>query len=213
MLRALSKTTGVTPYGYCYGDEGVVGATPELILAQKKSVFFTAAVAGTRHRDSPVSLLHSKKDLSEHQFVVDDLVSRLSTWGQVTVDCRQEVAAGDLVHLKTDIQLETQAEVSFFKVLEELHPTPALGAYPRESGLAWLKKQSGDRGGFGAPFGRMDEYGESTAWVGIRQLSWSKSGSRIGSGCGIVADSDFEKEWQELQFKRQSVKNLLGLCL
>jgi menaquinone-specific isochorismate synthase len=52
---------------------------------------------------------------------------------------------------------------------------------------------------------------KSLALVAIRNLLWDETGSRIGTGCGIVASSQMEKEWQELASKRDFVYDLLGI--
>jgi menaquinone-specific isochorismate synthase len=47
--------------------------------------------------------------------------------------------------------------------------------------------------------------------VAIRNIQWQDQIIRLGSGCGVVPQSDPVREWQELRAKRDSVKRLLGV--
>ena len=67
------------------------------------------------------------------------------------------------------------------------------------------------RGLFGAPFGYQAANGSSLCLVAIRNVQWSGSAVRIGSGAGILAESIFENELAELESKREQVKNLFRL--
>jgi menaquinone-specific isochorismate synthase len=213
-MALLKAPALLSPYGFWTEGRGLLGATPELLLRQESETeFLTSAVAGTRSAETKVSLLESPKDMTEHQIVVEDILQRLKMFGAVKKSKVREVAFGSIFHLKTDISLESKKPVPFFEVLQRLHPTAALGTFPREPGLQWLSEQPGglERGRFGGPFGYLDDRGWGSAWVAIRSLEWNANQSRIGSGCGIVAASQCPAEWQELQIKRESVKRNLGL--
>ncbi len=213
-MNLLKMPAQLTPYGFWALDRGLLGATPEMLLRQESETEFqTVAVAGTRSTESATSLLKSPKDLAEHQIVVEDILQRLKVFGSVKKSPVREVAFGSVFHLKTELTLTSKKPVGFFEVLKQLHPTAALGAFPRDPGLQWLSDHpsSAERGRFGAPFGYLDDRGLGSAWVAIRSLEWQGNGSRIGSGCGVVAASQLEAEWAELQLKRTTVKKNLGL--
>ena len=63
---------------------------------------------------------------------------------------------GELEHLAVDIRLDADRALDFEAVARRLHPTPALGVYPRcQEGADWLAgiDPHGERKRFGAPFG------------------------------------------------------------
>ena len=95
-----------------------------------------------------------------------------------------------------------------------MHPTPALGSFPRdESALAKLRTyrdQLDAPANFGAPFGVLVD-GAFHSVVGIRNVSWNGTDVFLPSGVGVVRESVFANEWRELSLKRESVKALLGL--
>jgi len=214
LLRRLCEApAGLTPYGYWFEECGLMGATPELLLRQESEhEFATVAVAGTRASNEPPYLLERPKDLFEHQLVIQDIEAALADIASIQTGPTREVSSGStLVHLRTN--LAVRSKESFLTLVQALHPTAALGALPRKTGLKWLQSapDSGARGPFGAPFGFFDQNGLGTAWVAIRNINWNRDGSRMGSGCGVVAESQLDLEWNELNIKRHSVKNILGL--
>lgn len=177
-------------------------------------------------------LLDDPKELEEHRLVVEDLVQRLSDkTGSISgLVSHVEVGETEALRFRQLLHLVTPLRAQFAKhqsetartLLHRLHPTPALGLAPRTVELSYLKEIDATllpspRAGFGAPFVVIgDEVTEAV--VAIRQLRWKTESDfsdrlevEILSGCGIVAASQPEKEWTELQAKRQSVGDALGL--
>lgn len=219
MIKQLLKAS---PNLYVFGSwqdgQGILGATPEVLLRQDGRTLKTMALAGTCPKDDSrerTSLLDDAKERFEHDLVVQDILQSLANYGAIQTNGPEILELPTLFHLKTDIQCEIPAgkDFSFFDACRALHPTPALGVSPRDSGYAWLKslpEQQGRRG-FGAPWGLSWSKDEALCLVAIRNIQWDSNGSRIGSGCGIVAQSDLKQEWRELSQKRNSVKKVLGL--
>jgi isochorismate synthase EntC len=170
------------------------------------------ALAGTAAVDAP-SLFESRKDVEEHEIVVRDIESRLKLLGQVARAATKEWKLAPLKHLRTDLAICGSTE--FVEAIKVLHPTPALGGAPRDSALHWLRKL-GEPGGverryFGAPFGVYDPGRSGLAVVSIRQIFWQGGRTYLPTGCGVVAKSDLRKEWEELQLKRRSVQDAMGI--
>ena len=104
--------------------------------------------------------------------------------------------------------------LDFETVARRLHPTPALGVYPRGSaGAAWLATidPHGDRKRFGAPFGLRLPSGGGRCVVAIRNLQYAAGRLEIWAGCGVVSLSRYEDEWQEVLQKIQAVRVLWGV--
>jgi isochorismate synthase EntC len=218
MIKHLLKApASLFIYGFWQNGEGILGATPEVLLRQQGSRLQTMALAGTcpKNDEGRRSLMEDPKERFEHDLVVQDIQASLAAYGKLQTRGPQILELPTLYHLKTDIECELREPTafSFFEACEKLHPTPALGVSPRSAGFEWLQSlpEQRDRGGFGAPFGLQTGEGEALCLVAIRNLQWDARGSRIGSGCGIVAQSELQQEWRELFMKRQSVKKVLGL--
>lgn len=190
--------------------KGLLGLTPEVLFHHQGLKLNTMALAGTA-QNSEHDLLKDNKELQEHQFVASHLKHTLKSFGVVESHGPYEFSPGALRHLRTDFRVQLESPLlTLFPLLSQLHPTPALGGEPKEVAWEWLKSQSPQRGEFGAPFGLwMGE--ESQFVVAIRCVIWENGELKVGSGCGIVKDSQVDREWSELQRKRQSVKAMLGI--
>lgn len=210
-------------YGLCRRDsatgtlaEFTIGATPEVLFEiHGPRRLTTMAVAGTRWASvGPDALQSSAKDRDEHEFVVYDLLNRLAAWGDASVSGTIVRPFGALEHLVTEIDLEARTDLDFESVARALHPTPALGVYPRiDAGRTWLATidPAGERRRFGAPFGISQPGEPSRCVVAIRSVQYLGGVLNIWAGCGVVAQSRYEEEWQEVLDKIQTVRALWGL--
>ena len=196
--------------------EFLIGATPEILFdIDGDRSLSTVAVAGTRRAGGAArSLEESPKDREEHQTVVDDLLAQLSDWGRPTASALEVRSFGQLEHLAVDIRLDSSVPLDFEAVARRLHPTPALGVYPRGAGgTEWLASidPRGDRKRFGAPFGVRWPSGAGRCLVAIRNLQYRDSRLEIWAGCGVVPQSRYDAEWQEILDKMQAVRVLWGV--
>lgn len=206
------------PAGAGGSPEFLVGATPELLFdLQDGRHLSTMAVAGTRRLaagEEGGALAGSTKNRAEHQSVVDDLLEQLGAWGVPAASGLEARSFGQLEHLAVDIRLHATEWLDFEAVAKRLHPTPALGVYPRNAeGAAWLASldPKGERKRFGAPFGLRWPTGSGRAVVAIRNLQYREGRLEIWAGCGVVAQSRYEEEWQEVLDKMQAVRTLWGV--
>jgi menaquinone-specific isochorismate synthase len=207
---------GLTAYGYSYHSHGMIGATPELLFRSERRGYATMALAGTRPVARAEELLRDPKELREHRFVVDDIVRRLAPFGNIEIGAIGIMRMPSIAHLITPIYFaENGAEkMSFSEMVRRLHPTAALGVSPRNvAGDRWLREA--DRGvkrrSFGAPFGLERPDRSALAVVAIRNVQWQGASVRIGSGAGLLPESQLEREFEELRQKREQVKALFGL--
>jgi isochorismate synthase EntC len=208
---------GLRAYGYSHHNHGMVGATPEVLFEAEAHGYRTMALAGTRPVGRAEELLSDPKERREHRLVVDDIVRRLAPFGNVEVGPLGLLRLPQLAHLMTPIffaETGGSERMSFAEMVRRLHPTAALGVSPRTpTGERWLREA--DRGvkrrTFGAPFGIEREDRSALALVAIRNVQWYGQDVRIGSGAGMLPESQLEREFGELRQKRDQVKALFGL--
>jgi isochorismate synthase EntC len=205
---------GLRAYGYSHNRDGLVGATPEVLFEAEAHGYRTMALAGTRALVRAEELLRDPKERLEHRLVVDDIVRRLSPFGNVEIGPLGLLRLPTIAHLMTPIffaEAGGSEKMSFTEMIRRLHPTAALGVSPRSSsGDRWLREA--DRGvrrrTFGAPFGIEREDRSALAVVAIRNIQWRGESVRIGSGAGLLPESVLEREFEELRQKRHQVKTL-----
>lgn len=191
--------------GFVYGiwtkNEGILGLTPEYLFKKNNQNIKTMALAGTGEHN----LTSDPKEIEEHQIVVNSL-SR--GWKNIKHSPMHEWKFCGLKHLRTDIFIQTNLD--FLSLIKKLHPTPALGGFPKRKALDWiLKNESVPRKRFGAPFAVHFPNRKSFCLVAIRNIQWNKQHIFLGTGGGWIKKSKKEKEWHELELKRKSILNTL----
>lgn len=215
--KVMSAPANTWGYAWVHGDQGFLGATPELLFRSQGRQVQTMALAGTAKPGGQEAFMHDVKEIEEHEIVVRYLVDRLSGLGVVQRDLRGLCQAGTLLHFQTNLSVQLRDAANPDQLVGELHPTPAVGCLPREE--AWLEKLREYRaqlkvpGFFGAPFGFVEPGSEGICHmvVAIRGISWAGHQAQLPSGCGIVGGSAFDHEWRELRLKREAVVAMLGI--
>lgn len=215
LLKALQSPPYLNVFGAWNWQEGVLGATPEILFRRHGQVFESMALAGTLPKStgtSKMALLQDLKEVNEHSFVVEDIEKKLRQLGPVGVQGPQVIELPHLFHLQTQMQVLLQSVKKGEEYVRLLHPTPALGIFPREAGLDWFRTlpEQESRGMFGGP-ALFDFKESSLALVMIRSLFWNSTKLRIGAGCGIIAESQEEKEWEEIGQKLLSIRKIFGI--
>jgi menaquinone-specific isochorismate synthase len=221
-LLIYAKKNPAYVYGFWEQGHGLLGATPELLFQIEGSQMIkTMACAGTvENRVDGENLLvanaflQDPKEVHEHQLVVRGIKESLIPYGRVDIGSMQLLRLATLSHLMTEISVCLNNPVDFEHIVHALHPTPALGAFPRKAGMQWLKEYQGliNRQRFGAPAGYVFPLqNKGLCYVAIRNVQWNKSGMYIGAGCGVVASSECESEWNEINLKLGAIKEMLAL--
>lgn len=198
-------------YGFEFEGEGMCGVTPEVLFRVNDGCLETMALAGTAPV-SGASLLEDPKEMFEHSLVIENLEKVLSVWGSFERGVTSERRFGSLKHLYTSLRVRLNRRPEFEELCRSLHPTAALGGWPKQAAWAWLKNQKFHlpRLRFGAPFGYVDRE-QMLCLVAIRGMQWQGTCAQIHTGCGVVLGSVAEREWSELLLKRQATHAQLGL--
>ncbi|MFB6125333.1 MAG: isochorismate synthase MenF [Halanaeroarchaeum sp.] len=194
------------------------GASPERLVSKHGDELTTGALASTVQRGATSDedrlyadqLRNDEKFDREHRIVVDSIREQL---GPVATDVRtgeRSIRKLDAVqHLFTPISA-TATEDHVLSVVEALHPTPAVGGLPPAVALETIRQtETFDRGWYAAPIGWFDADGNGTFAVGIRSAVAEDVTATLFAGNGIVADSDPNAEWEEVQLKYRPVLDRL----
>lgn len=209
-----TKKAAFFPYAWVSGERGFCGQTPEVLFNLRKGRLNTMALAGTAMAEEREVFAFDEKEIREHEFVAQTLVSKLSDIGMVKKCERNILDLGTLVHFHTPIEVFLYGDRSIDELIRRLHPTPALGPLPRTpqtmNDLIHWRNMLDCPAYFGAPFGVL-ENGVFHAVVTIRGIHWQGDEISIPSGCGVIEASRLVNEWRELSLKRDAVKRGFGL--
>jgi isochorismate synthase EntC len=117
----------------------------------------------------------------------------------------------NIQHLETSIVAELQPDRCVLEALEVLHPTPAVGGFPRQPALETIRSEEKlDRGWYAGPIGWIDANGDGEFAVALRSALIDGDCATLFAGCGIVADSNPESEYAESCWKLQVMLRGLG---
>lgn len=189
------------------GEPWFFSKSPEKLLRWSEGHLQTVAIAGTAQRQTTKenNLTESSKDQYEHQLVVESILEALRPYARVVRDSPQDILQlSHIVHLRTRIEAEGVAREDLGKIVESLHPTPAVSGYPTKDASHWLQKIEPPRGMYAGLFGFLT-HKEAELAVTIRCGFLSQQEMQITTGVGVVEESDLESEWQELDGKLMQV--------
>ncbi|WP_251343446.1 isochorismate synthase [Haloplanus halophilus] len=191
------------------------GATPERLVGLHGRTVTTGALAGTTGRgDTPAEddwlaeeLLGDEKNVHEHELVAETIREQLAPFASsITAGERRVRRLETVQHLSTPITATLDRDAHVLDLVEALHPTPAVGGLPPERALATIREtEPFDRGWYAAPVGWVDAAGNGTFAVAIRSALSRDTSTTLFAGVGVVADSDPDREWDEVQLKYRPI--------
>lgn len=210
-LEALNQLNGHL-FGVWQNNQGFLGASPEPLFTKEGSELETVALAGTIStdvEDYAHKLQNDQKEQDEHKQVIQDITNKIQKIGsQVHVDKTTVYNFGPLAHLRTKIHFTSEKDVKL--IVNEFAPTAALGGYPSELSLDYLKKlqyflyEKESRNFGGTLVAHIEDM--AFALVAIRNIYWEDNKFVIHSGSGIVSHSTVENECLEVKRKRESIE-------
>ena len=198
-----------------------LGATPEQLVRVRDGKLETMGLAGsmprgaTREQDEQFGseLLASAKDRNEQEIVVRAMREVLGdTCVQLQMSAEPTLLKlASIQHLVTRFSGNLANGYSVLDLVERLHPTPAVGGRPRAAALQWLRENEQlDRGWYAGAVGWMDANLEGEFVVAIRSALLQENRATLFAGCGIVADSEPEREYAEAELKFKPMLIALG---
>ena len=221
---------------YCWYHPKIglwLGATPETLVKIEGNRFETMALAGTQNYSGKLDVVWGDKEKEEQQLVTDFVVNSLKPLvDSLKVSKVNTVKAGNLLHLKTQINATLDFQHSNFKnLLNKLHPTPAICGIPREAAYQFIiNNENYDREFYTGFLGELNVQKKITRnpnrrnvensayssvkkvtdlYVNLRCMQIKNNKALIYVGGGITKSSDPEKEWLETVNKSKTIKKVL----
>ncbi len=223
-LTVLARLRRAHPDTFCFLVEprpgcAFLGATPELLARVQGDHLETEALAGSIARGvTPAEdralgerLLQSDKDRREHALVVDAIRRALTPLTETLhiPPAPRLRRLANVQHLETPIHARLRS-ADLLRVVEALHPTPALGGTPRPAALDFIARHEPfPRGWYAAPVGWLNADGEGEFAVAIRSALICGRTAILYAGAGIVAGSEPDREWEETTLKLDAMRRAL----
>jgi menaquinone-specific isochorismate synthase len=217
VVAVLERLRTAYPTTMLYAVDGLVGATPELLVSRFGDVVRSHPFAGTIPRTgdpdadarAAAGLLESTKDRAEHQITIDMVLDTVLPFCSY-VDSEPEpsiVRLANVQHLASFVEGRlSEPPASVLALVRALHPTPAVCGWPTEAARRVIADLEGfDRGRYTGAVGWMDANGDGQFGVAIRCAEIDGNRARLFAGNGIVADSDPARELAETRAKLQAM--------
>jgi menaquinone-specific isochorismate synthase len=208
------------PDCWTFSVEGLVGATPELLVGLSDGAVTARVLAGTTARGIDAdedrrrheALLRSDKNLEEHRYAVDSMteaVAPLCTAIQVS-PTPYLLELSNVAHLATDVTGTVTAGRDVLDLVAAVHPTAAVGGTPTGAAVAAIRDlEAMDRGRYAGPVGWVDGTGDGEWGIALRCAQLSGATARLFAGGGIVAHSEPDDEVLEAQAKFVPIRDAL----
>lgn len=201
----------------------LIGVSPELLIRKQGAMITTNPLAGSIARGKTPQqdeanaqmLLHSAKDQFEHSLVVKSIAEVLEPYCKQLVipDKPSLIATTNLWHLSTFIQAELHnPTLDVLEVALQLHPTPAVGGYPKQLVTHYINElETFNRDLYAGLVGWSNAQGDGEWAVTIRCAECKANKLRLFAGAGIVEDSIAESELIETAVKFNTLLIALGI--
>lgn len=200
---------------WVFSVDGMVGATPELLVRLDKGLVHSRVLAGTIRRTGDdehdlalaASLARSSKDLEEHEYAVRSVADALRPhcYSMNVPEAPFVLHLTNVMHLATDVAGVLGDRTTSLTLAASLHPSAAVCGTPTAAADAVIAEIEGmDRARYAGPVGWMDANGDGEWGIALRSGSLvpgDPTRMRLFAGCGIVAGSDAEAEVAESDAK------------
>lgn len=220
LLRRLAERYDTT---WVFAVDGLVGATPEMLVRLEKGLVTSRVLAGTIRRTGDDehdlalagSLARSSKDLEEHEYAVRSVADALRPHcSSVNVPESPFVLhLSNVMHLATDVAGVLADGATSLMLAASLHPSAAVCGTPADAAHAVISElEHMDRGRYAGPVGWMDSSGDGEWGIALRCGAFDAedpASMRLFAGCGIVAGSDPESEVAESDAKLVPMRDAL----
>ena len=184
-----------------------IGISPEtLIKGNKEKGYYSQALAGSKLKTD--SSKWSKKEIEEHQFVVEYVEEKIKNNGSITKKSNiHEKVAGNLKHLNVDFEFNLEKNYLIF--LNTLHPTPAIAGIPLDKSLEIIEKIERHQRSLYCGFIGLLDQDSCNLFVNLRCARISLNEIQLFVGGGITEKSIAEQEYQETEIKSQTLLSII----
>lgn len=208
------------PECYTFVNDGLVGATPELLTRRSGRTVESLVLAGSARRspddaeDEAIGkeLLESLKDAHEHRLAVDSVVGRLEPiCSDLHVDPEPWLLKlANVQHLATSVSATLRGDRTVLEIVGLLHPTAAVCGTPTTAALDLIRTlEKVDRGRYAGPVGWSDAHGNGEFGLALRCAQVWGTRARLWAGNGIVDESVPEAELEETRLKLRAMQSAL----
>jgi len=210
------RTTNPSPYMvYLQNEElQIISSSPETLIRLRDGLLTTIPIGGSMPRGKDTAedeknaaeLLKDEKELSEHAMLVDLARNDLGKVSEITsvriTDYMKLRRYAKIMHITTEVQGRIRQDKDALDAIKAVLPAGTLSGAPKIRACEIIEEvEKEPRGIYGGAIGYLDFSGNMDTCIAIRMAVKRKNRVYIQAGCGIVADSIPENEYEETHNK------------
>ena len=201
-----------------FGAFAVVGSSPEILVRLRDGMVTLRPLAGTRPRGATreedqrleADLLADPKERAEHLMLLDlgrNDVGRVAEIGSVRVVEQFAIERfSHVMHISSTVQGKLRPGLDALDALVAGFPAGTLSGAPKVRAMEIIEEQEPDRRGiYGGCIGYFAANGSMDTCIGLRTALVKDGVMHVQAGCGVVADSDPETEYEETRHKARAL--------
>lgn len=205
-----------------FGEQKVIGASPELLFRVRQGEMETFPLAGTAKRGKDAAedtafaraLLNDPKEIAEHNMIVDlhrNDIGRVARFGTVKVRSLMDIKRFSHVqHISSEIVGIMAEDHDMFSALASNFPAGTLTGAPKIEAMKIIDDLENDgRGPYGGAVGQFSFNGDCMFAIPIRTVFAKGNKAYVQTCGGNVYDSNAEDEYEEIQRKFAGTKRVL----
>jgi len=219
------KEINPSPYMYLleFGDTGVVGSSPEILVKVEDRKIIVRPIAGTRPRGKTeqedaaleAEMMADPKERAEHVMLVDlgrNDVGKVAKFGSVHVDDFMSVEKYSHVqHIVSNVVGDLRDEMDPIDVLTATFPAGTVSGAPKTRAMQIIEELEGrKRGLYAGCVGYFCFNSNADLAIAIRTILLKNKKAYVQAGAGIVMDSVPENEYVESINKGAAMLKALG---
>ena len=230
-IYAALREINPSPYMYYldFGDEKVIGASPEMLVRVEKRKVTTVPIAGTRPRGKTPAedeqfgqdLLNDAKERAEHTMLVDlarNDIGRVSRFGSVEVSEFMTIEKFSHVqHIVSTVTGTLKDNLDCYDAFRSCFPAGTVSGAPKIRAMQIIDEQESlPRGLYAGAVGYIGFDRNLDFAIAIRTVIVRDKTAYVQVGAGIVADSIPATEWTETENKAAAMIRAIersGVCL
>ncbi len=214
------RTTNPSPYMVFFQHQELqlISTSPETLVRLKEGCLTTFPIAGSRPRGADREedealgreLLLDEKELSEHNMLVDlgrNDLGKISEYNSVRVTDYMSIKRySKIMHITSEVEGHLRKDKDALDAIEAILPAGTLSGAPKLRACEIIEElEKAPRGIYGGAIGYIDFSGNMDTCIAIRMAVKKNGKVYIQAGGGIVADSNFEREYEEADNKAGAV--------
>ncbi len=219
------RTKNPSPYMYLmeYEDYNIVGSSPEVMIRLQEGSLLLRPIAGTRKRGATKErdkeleeeLLSDPKERAEHLMLIDlgrNDVGRVARTGSVKVHDMMHIERySHVMHIVSDVTAELRDDKDMFDLFAAVFTAGTMTGAPKIRAMELIAEFEGlKRGFYSGAVGYFGFDGNMDSAITIRTALIQPDKIILQAGAGIVADSQHELEYLEVQNKLGALTSSLN---